>query len=429
MDTTEETGITEEDDRFSSAVDMAALHPEKAVTMFEDIILKDDPDGDDQKIKEQSIYQLGDLYVKLGRVDSLKDLLKNVRPFLKTIPKAKTAKIVRTLIDLVGETSPDNYEQLVALCEQSIEWCKQEKRTFLRQRIESRLATLFLKLKRYKDALALINTLSAEVKKLDDKLLLVEIYLTESRIRLATKNVPVSKAALTAARAAANAIYCPPDLQAQIDSQSGIISAAEKDFKTAFSYFYESFEGFNTVNDPASAVISLKYMLLSKILTDSPGDVRAIISGKAGLKFAGREVQALQAVAESHKARSLHQFQQNLVDFKDQLVDDPIVHSHLQRVYETLFEKNLLRIIEPFSRVQILHIAKLIDMDAKVVEAKFSEMILDKKLRGILDQGVGDLILYEEVPENKTYEASLGTISELNGVVEQLMQKAQKLHV
>ena len=76
------------------------------------------------------------------------------------------------------------------------------------------------------------------------------------------------QAALTAARSSANSVYTPPLIQAALDMQSGILHAEEKDFKTGFSYFYETLEGYSTQEDPR-AVLALKYMILCKIMLSS----------------------------------------------------------------------------------------------------------------------------------------------------------------
>lgn len=49
-------------------------------------------------------------------------------------------------------------------------------------------------------------------------------------------------------------------------------------------------------------------------------------------------------------------------DYKTELSDDPMVHSHLGTLYDNLLEQNLCRLLEPFSNVQIEHIARLINL-------------------------------------------------------------------
>jgi len=311
-----------------------------------------------------------------------------------------------------------------------IAWAEQEERTFLRLNLQTRLAQSLFEIGNFHEALDLLSKLAREVKKLDDKRLLVSIHLLESHVFHALQHLPKSRASLTAARTAANGIYCPPQLQAQLDIQSGTLHAEEKDYKTAYSYFYESFENYEAMPSKENRVQSkqcLKYMLLTKIMAGSPEDVSVLLSGKLALQFTDEALEAMVAIAKAHQDASLHKFKTVIEKYRVELEKDAVIHRHLNDLYQKLFADNLLRIVSPFSQVEINHVARLIELDPLPVEKKLSSMILDKTLLGILDQGNGCLIVFEEPDADSSYPSAQETIKNVGHVVDSLYQRASKL--
>ena len=53
-----------------------------------------------------------------------------------------------------------------------------------------------------------------------------------------------------------------------------------------------------------------------------------------------------------------------------ELADDALIKNHLGKLYEQLLESNLIKIIQPFSCVEIAHVAKLIKLPLLQIELK-----------------------------------------------------------
>lgn len=85
----------------------------------------------------------------------------------------------------------------------------------------------------------------------------------------------------------------------------------------------------------------------------TPEDVQSIMSGKLAVKYAGRDLDAMRAVAEASHRRSLADFQTAVKQYRQELEDDVIVRAHLGSLYDAMLEQNLCRLVEPYSRVQV----------------------------------------------------------------------------
>ncbi|KKY17741.1 putative 26s proteasome non-atpase regulatory subunit 11 [Phaeomoniella chlamydospora] len=406
--------------RIEEAKRVASKNPTEAEVIYKDILSKG-PGSSDAALRdyEGALVGLGELYRDTKNISELAELLKTSRSTLSSFAKAKTAKLVRQLLDYFSAI-PNSLETQIVVTKSCIEWAVSEKRSFLRQNLETRLVSLYMQKQSWYDSLTLINSLLRELKRLDDKLVLVEVQLLESQVYHALTNQPKARAALTSARTSAASVYTPPLLQAGLDMQSGMLHAEDKDFNTAFSYFIEALEGYHSQDETAKATSALQYMLLCKIMLNLVDDVTSLLNSKQAQKYAGTNLEAMKAVARAHANRSLEEYEQALSNYRYELGSDVFIRNHLRRLYDAMLEQNLIKVIEPFSRVEIDHIAKMVGLDTQQVERKLSQMILDKVIVGVLDQGAGCLIIFEEAERDTGYDAALETIGKLSSVVDVL---------
>ncbi|KAH0789026.1 26S proteasome non-ATPase regulatory subunit 11 [Histomonas meleagridis] len=403
-----------------------------------DLITKDTEHIEDVAgVFEKVLVSLLSIYVSLGDGSKYSQLLAHLQPYFIQIPKARTAKLVRLIIQSLRKV-PDTRDLQISLCQEWIQWSIKEERTLLRQRLEIELSEILLEDKRYNETLEIISRLTTELRKVDHKSQLIEVYLIESRTFRGLGDYSRAKASLTAARTNAAAVYTSPLLQGQLDLESGIIFTEEKDYRTASSYFSEAFDAFSSANDPR-ATDALKYNLLCKILDDRPNECFSIYQNSALTlthlhstsgddSNAKNEIEAMLEIGKASEAKSLKQLTEIMERRHNDLENDPVVASNIHNLIDSLEEQNLLRIVKPYSAVELSRIAEMINLPVEEVEAKLVQMILDQKLKASINQSDGILNIFEDEEENELLTQSIELIEQMDGVVDALYARCKLIN-
>ena len=90
-----------------------------------------------------------------------------------------------------------------------------------------------------------------------------------------------------------------------------------------------------------------------------------------------RSLEMFKATLKDYQARMSHSVypkSQALIPGqlgRSELQQDPLIRSHLSILYDTLLEQNLVRVIEPYSSVELSWIAQEVGQSLQVVEEKY----------------------------------------------------------
>lgn len=321
-------------------------------------------------------------------------------------------------------------DDVVKICEEITKFCDETNNISMKSKIQTRLAEIYYIHEHYAKALEICNKVIFDLKRYEDNLGLIQLLLLESKIHYVTNGISKSKAALTSVKTLVTKVYVEPKLQANIDMQAGILAAHEKDFNLAYSYFFEAFDVYNIPNQKRrnKGLRAFQYMIMSKIVGDHIEEVNNVVLSKQGKDYLGKEVDALRSIESAVKENSIKLLKEN-IEKNQEYFKDPIIRYHINNLHNDLLEKNLIKIIKPYSVVEIDFVAKSIGLNYQDVLNKLRQMILDKKINGILDQGKGSLIIYDVESSNPYLDKSIETFKNLEKVVEALDKKVRSTNI
>ena len=379
-------------------------------------------------IMRWTVNTLGLTYFEEGDMKLYFELIREI----KDIKNTNNTFLIKLTDKLIGKLKKKKelLPEVEKLCNEIIQFCIDTNNISMKNRIETRLAEIYYINSNYTKALDLCNKIIFDLKRYEDNLGLIQLLLLESKIHYATKGISKAKAALTSVKTLVTKVYIEPKLQANIDMHAGILAAHEKDFNLAYSYFFESFDVYNipTQKKKNKAMKAFQYMILSKIVGGHIEEVNNIVLSKQGRDYYGKEVEALRSVEIAVKEKSIKLLKEN-IEKNNQYFNDNVIEFHLSNLNNELLEKNLIKIIKPYSVVEIDFVSKSIGLPYLDVLNRLRQMILDKKINGILDQGKGSLILYDSLPSNPYLDKSLETFKNLEKVVEALDKKVRATNI
>lgn len=167
--------------------------------------------------------------------------------------------------------------------------------------------------------------------------------------------------------------------------------------------------------------------MLSQLVQGRPDDAIGFLKGKLALRYLGRDLEAIRALALAQKHDSLAEFKQALETYRPELQEDEVVKHSINDLYEKMVEQNLLSIIKPYSVIQVSHIARKIELSPEEVEKKLCKMVLDKKVGGVLDHMANQqvFVLHEEDEASEVETAAMETFKAMARVMNHLTNQAK----
>uniref|UniRef100_A0A0N5B6M4 PCI domain-containing protein n=1 Tax=Strongyloides papillosus TaxID=174720 RepID=A0A0N5B6M4_STREA len=321
----------------------------------------------------------------------LGEILHELKPVLRILSSRRVEKFLTKIADVISSSKGDFLKRANVL-QTLITVVFDINRHYLGYSLLLKYLKHCNKYKMYRNVIRSAKRIIHTLKVMSVTDILIEVYLEESVAYYCLKNFMKAKAALMNAKTLSNASNLEPVVQSKLDLHSGAIFLIEKEYRTALSYFYEALESYDANDKKEEAVQAIQYLCLTKLMMNKPDEVKNFISSKFGIKYYGEELYCMEQMANSIEKKCVKLFD-GVVKKYPSLQQNFVVKSSLERLYDFMFDQDILRVIKPYSSVEIDYIASRIGLASSKIEERLCVMILDEQINGKINHDTRSLEL------------------------------------
>lgn len=176
-----------------------------------------------------------------------------------------------------------------------------------------------------------------------------------------------------------------PKIMGIIRECGGKMHMSEENWRSAQSDFFESFRNYDEAGS-LQRIQVLKYLVLTTMLMGS--DINPFDSQETKPYKNDPRIAAMTELVDAYQRDDMAGYEGVLQRNKD-LVKDEFIAENIDEVTRSMRTKAVVKLVAPYTRFKLDFIAKKLDISIAEVQDIVGFLIMDKKLRGKINQDAG----------------------------------------
>ncbi|KAG8629377.1 hypothetical protein KVT40_003242 [Elsinoe batatas] len=396
-------GDVDIENKYYNAKQMKSDNPEEAIDEFLGVPTLE-PEKGDWGFK--GLKQAIKLEFKLGRYEKAVEHYQELLTYVKSaVTRNYSEKSINNMLDFIEKNAENEeankcMEQFYSRTLESFQSTNNER---LWLKTNTKLARLWLDQKDYRRLTDKVRELHKACQREDGSddpskgTYSLEVYALEILMYAETRNNKRLKALYQRALKVRSAVP-HPKIMGIIRECGGKMHMSEENWKEAQSDFFESFRNYDEAGS-LQRIQVLKYLVLTTMLMRS--DINPFDSQETKPYRNDPRIAAMTELVDAYQRDDIHRYE-NILQKNQDLLSDSFIAENIDEVTRNMRTKAVLKLVAPYTRFRLSFVAKQLKISAQEVQEIVGFLIMDKQLRGKINQDAGTVEIESSADKDRT---------------------------